>query len=296
MRLLSSTLFLIAVVGCTASPHEVELAAQAWAEPNTVDPLEVGPITSAAATVRTSGPTLSLVFLPPGEEGLVVRAAPSVDAEVIDVLDRYTLDVPSTGRTEIVHGTTWVEVVVNAGLGFIPKEYTSAFVPTEDFCDAPAITEGMLRNLERALADNDANLLTNLISPTHGLRVRYLRTEAPVQWTGAFAASAMSDAQPIAWGTDPATGHMVEGSFAEIVGDELASAIVEGDVTCNRLTTGAAPYLADIPEAEVNLNFFSIHVPATNELGLDWVTWTVGVAFDESGAFIATLNRYGWEG
>jgi len=289
---------ILLTAGCASRVHEVHLeAAVSGDAPAAIESVDVGQATAPAANRLSPGPTLSLVFLPPADESLPVREAPSFDALAVDALDRYTIDVPSTGRSEMVHSMRWVEVITpNEGAGWIPASYTTEWIPSEDFCDAPDVSGDLLDELTAALEEGSADRLESVLSPEHGVRVRYLRTDEPLHFTNVWAATAMAEGQPIAWGVDPATGEMVRGSFSELVGDELGDVLTWGEVTCNRLMTGAAPYLPEIPSGEENLNFVSVHLPAADDLGMDWVTWTVGFTFDDGRATIATLNRYAWEG
>jgi hypothetical protein len=290
---------LVALAGCASRVQELpplEASFEAEEETRALASAEVGLVTADPQTAAVLGPTLSLAFVPEGNESLPVREAPAIDAEVIDSLDRYTLDVPSTGRRQAVHGVTWVEVVTRTGLGWIDAQNVTEFVPSEDFCESSELTDYMLRELANSLHEDVPDRFAALLSPTHGLRVRYVRTDEPQHFTREWAASTMADGQPVEWGVDPASGEMVSGSFSERVGDELVPAIANGELSCNRLTTGVAPHVGDVPDSEVNLNFVSVHLPATDDLGMDWVTWTVGFTFEGGRPTIATLNRYVWEG
>jgi hypothetical protein len=291
-------LLVVGLAGCASRVNDAQLQAGFAAEETTPALVlaEVGSVAADPETVAAVGPTLSLVFIPEGNETLPVREAPAIDAAVVDELDRYTLDVPSTGRQQAVHGITWVEVVTTDGTGWIDAQNVTEFVPSEDFCESSEVIEYSLRELANALYEDNPDQLAALLSRVHGLRVRYVRADEPRHFSREWAASALADGQPVDWGVDPASGEMVRGSFSDLVGDELTRAIANGETSCNRLATGAAPHVADVPDSEVNLIFVSVHLPATEDLGVDWVTWTIGFTFEEGRVKIATLNRYVWEG
>ncbi len=289
---------LLGLAGCATrvESRDLEATLGSWGEAPEQTALEPGGAVADPQTSASSLFSLSLVFVPGEQETLPVREDPSIDAEVISELDRHTLDVPSTGRREQVHGITWIEVVTPAGAGWIDADYTTQFVPSEDFCAAPEIADYGLRELTEAFYYGDPDRFAVLLSSTHGLRIRYFRGGEAQRFSPEAAAAAMAGEQSVDWGVDPQTGEMLRGTFDERVGEELLRVLDAGDLSCNQLALGGASYSSDVPDAAANLNFVSVHLPATEEGGMDWVTWTIGFAFEEGRPSIATLDRYVWEG
>jgi hypothetical protein len=242
---------------------------------------------------RADGPTMSVVFT---DGPLTVRAAPRADAPIVGTLDPFVLDHPTATALATSNREAWRLVFVDADPrdtpGWAPARHLTEYVPAHDFCESTDSWD-LLTELEIAVEANSSDTLFGAISPTHGLEVRWLRNGAPHVFDAHGAAAAFVDGQSYDWGRDPSTDKPVELSLAEVT-HALRDALADGEITCGALVTGSAPYEPALPRGHEALPFFSIHVPAS-DLGIDWVTFTVAVAYVEGVPYVAALSRYAWE-
>ncbi len=261
---------------------------------------EVGTLGAEPGTLEQRGPSLSVIFVPEGTEALEVHSTPGRDSVVVGEVDRYDLDVMSTGRVHDTLGEAWVEIYVSRTVvGWIPARFTSEWVPEEEFCDAPGIAGALLIELAGSLDQEDTNRFFGAISESHGVRVRYFSNDE-VHLERSATTAPMDADQPLSWGIDPVSGHPMVGTFDDIVGVELAEVLRSGRVDCNVLVTGGGADDAEIPAGQENLNFVSIHVTGADagagaggeSEASDWVTWTVGFAFEGGLASVVSINRY----
>lgn len=201
-----------------------------------------------------------------------------------------------TGRIAQVGGEEWIEVsgaqVVSA---WVRAMRLIEVVDSTTFCDDTTVSHtlasDLLIDLERGLRQRDPGRIFGTISPQHGLRLQTLRGGETV-WVDDADAEVLFDSDAnFTWGVSPGSGEPVEAPISEAVLPGLHAALNAGDVSCNRLVTGAASYEATLPAGYENLNFFSVHVPGEFE----WVTWIVTVAHVEGQPYIYSMHRLGWE-
>jgi hypothetical protein len=288
-------ILLLALAGCTAGVADAKPVATTsgpvLAQPDTTTPSASRP----GVRVRGHARTYAVVLVAPGDR-LPLRAAPSVDAAIVGELEDTASGVVATGVVEHVHGTIWREVVAgNGAMGWVDARFLTEDVSPDVFCDS-ADSQDVLRALGQALDTADGAELFGLVSPIHGLRVRYLREGDTVVIDDSEMPAAITGELSSSWGVDPISGETVEGTFADLVAPELADAIAEAEnFACNRIVTQPATYVAELPSGWHAVNFFTIELLPSTEGAYDWASWVVGIEYVEDQPYLFSLARFGWE-
>lgn len=224
------------------------------------------------------------------DEPIAFYGAPSVDGDVVGEI-APDATVRGTGRTQAVHGTTWVEVLFDGTTGWAEGRFLSERVESETFCADRDVSD-LLIDLELAIREGSEERLFGDISPKHGLYVQYARTEAPVHLGDREAASRMMSGEEMLWGAN-AAGDPIVGSAADLVFSELGPALRNGSTSCNAIAHGDATYDVALESSFGNVNFYSIH--REGHYGYDWITWVVGIEYVEGVPYVLSLHRFAWE-
>ncbi|HEY2979598.1 MAG TPA: hypothetical protein VGJ22_00325, partial [Anaerolineales bacterium] len=153
-----------------------------------------------------------------------------------------------------------------ATTGFTPIPPPSATSPApsnQDICSDPAVTT-LLGSFKTAVLNSDGPLLASLVSPAHGLDVRFFRYAAPVNYDQEHAKFVFETTFVINWGPQPGSGEDLKGSFHDVIIPPL-KAVLSSPATvyaCNQIKTGGATYTPEWPYP--NIKYYSIFYPGTS--------------------------------
>jgi hypothetical protein len=98
------------------------------------------------------------------------------------------------------------------------------------------------------------------------------------------------------WGSAPASGLDVKGSFQSVVLPALLEVFNSSyELHCNEPGYADTFSLEPWPKQYANIGFYNITKPATPGVDLDWRTWLVGVEYVENQPTIFSLIHFAWE-
>ena len=154
----------------------------------------------------------------------------------------------------------------------IPTQLTPS---SADICTDPQVTT-LLDSFQTALSDKNGALLSSLVSPSHGMDVRYFRDGKVVNYDKDHAKFVFETDYQAAWGLAPASGLEVKGSFHELIVPDLLKVFGQSHTLhCNQLKYGGVTYQPIWPYQGA---FYSAYFAGTDPYGgLDWRTWAIGV-------------------
>jgi hypothetical protein len=163
-----------------------------------------------------------------------------------------------------------------------------------DFC-SDAQVPALIGNLKSALQTSNGPLLASLVSPAHGMDVRYYRDGRVVNYDQAHAKFLFETTFVVDWGLAPGSGLPTKGSFHDVVLPALLAVFDKSyTLTCNQITVGGTTYNAAWPYPGVR--FYSVYYPGTAANGnMDWHTWLVGVEYVSGKPYLYALMQFQWE-
>lgn len=173
---------------------------------------------------------------------------------------------------------------------------TQTFIPTSppDFCADIRGTE-IINAFSKAIANKNGNALAALVSPTHGLDVRYFRNGNIINYDVEHAKFVFESTFQADWGFSFGSGEPVQASFQEIVLPSLQKVFtINSAITCNQIETGGVTYF---PEWQyTSVNFYSVYYSGSAEFGgFDWETWLIGIELIENKPYLMALSHFVWE-
>ena len=238
-----------------------------------------------------------MILLPPGEE-LNVRAAAGTGNPVLDTLPATTTDIVRTGPVAQVGDDLWAEIALpTTGTGWVSARYLTEYVPAATFCMDTKI-QILLDDLEFALENKNGEFLASLVSPVHGLDLRYYRYGTVANYTAAEAAWVFQSTYVVNWGAEPGSGDAKEGTFSQVPAPILMQ-VFSGNYEkhCNDAQKVSAFSLGPWPEEYANVNYYLIYLPGVNPDygGLDWRAWAVGVEYVGGKPYLFALIHFQWE-
>jgi hypothetical protein len=176
-----------------------------------------------------------------------------------------------------------------------PTSTTAPLPRPEDFCDDPAV-DARLASFKSAVLASDGEDLAALVSPAHGMDVRYFRYVDPVNYDREHARFVFESTFVVNWGPQPGSGEDLRGPFHVVIVPSLQEVFAAPSTVtvCNEIRTGGATYVPEWPYPGVD--FYSIHFPGTAANGnLDWQTWLVGIRFEAGAPYLYALIHLDWE-
>lgn len=263
-------------------------------------PTALPPTAAPTATpVATAGPAADAgyrVAFVAANDTLNVRRQPSANAAVVTRLPADATGIAVIGEGETIRGgSLWLPVETSAGDGWVNSRFLTEAVSPETFCADPATTE-LLIQLEQAIAEEDGKLLSELIHPDRGLRLRLNWWNEEVIVSGEDVQTLFRAQKKYDWGTEDGSGAAIRGSFSEIVMPRLARDLLGATVwSCDQGQFGGTAGATVLPEGYEPVNFYSAHRPAPPEQELDWGTWLIGVERWEGRYYVSYLVHYRWE-
>jgi len=299
--LLASALAGSALVGCAAETSDPlprlaggDLATeQASLRPEPFDPST--PSARPSDRVRTTEVLrpYTVVLVPEGGV-LPVHTGPGEDTPVVAGLLPHAV-VTATGHLATVDGVTWMGIRADGSENiWVDAAYLTEHVAPGAFCEDRNARD-LLTDLGIALAEEDGERLFDLVSPTHGLRVRYLREGEVVHLSSDDARHVFTTGRPLSWGDDPASGEPVAAPFRDVAPDLRTTVDLSENPVCNYLALGDASYTASLPDGWQGVNQLALHLAPSEAGGLDWATWVIGIEYVEGQPYLFSLARFGWE-
>lgn len=236
------------------------------------------------------------VILVAENDVLNVRQAPGANQPVVATLPPTATGIRLTGQERRVTDDRWVEISLpGGGTGWVNAYYLTEQVPSSAFCADPQAAQLIVR-LRQALIDGDGGLLSSLVSPAHGLDLTYLRTGNTANYTSEEASWVFQSDYDMDWGTHPASGLKVVGTFQETALPDLLDVLAETFQTrCNSTDLGGGNYTYAWPARYRNINYLVLHKPGLPGNELSWRTWIAGIEYVDGRPYLFALAHLFWE-
>lgn len=228
------------------------------------------------------------------DDTLNVRAGAGVDNEVVGELPPDADKVEITGAGQVVAGSTWFPIQAGELSGWVNGRYLSQ--NAVNFCQEEAVKQ-LLADLETAVANNDGQLLAQLIHPERGLRVRLNWWNPEVRFTTENAQNLFVSLNSYQWGIQTGSGQEISGTFQDVVLPLLQADLLGSEErACNELLAGPTAGALRLPDGYDKLNYYAYFRPPTDEnIGFDWGTWVVGIERWGGQYYLSFLVHYAYE-
>ncbi|MCL4527837.1 MAG: hypothetical protein M1282_00295 [Chloroflexi bacterium] len=176
----------------------------------------------------------------------------------------------------------------------IPQFIVTQQIAPADFC-ADAQATALIANFKTALQSSDGKSLANLVSPAHGMDVRYYRDGRVVNYDQTHAQFLFDSTFQVDWGAAPGSGLETKGSFHEIILPSLLDVFNKSyTLTCDQIRVGGTTYQASWPYQ--GINFYSVYFPGTSANGnMDWRTWVIGMEYLGGKPYLYAIMPFQWE-
>ncbi|MCB9422850.1 MAG: hypothetical protein H6667_23830 [Ardenticatenaceae bacterium] len=227
---------------------------------------------------------------------LNVRSGPGVVNEVIGELAPSASGIRITGSGQVVAGSTWVPIAAGALTGWVNGRYLAETMPETTFCQSAEVSK-LVADLKTAVANQDGNLLAQLIHPERGLRIHHAWWNPEVFITQADARQIFTSAAGYDWGVQDGSGLPIVGSFKDNILPLLQQDLILAEETsCNEILHGGTAGFVRLPDGYEAVQYYSLHRPGTDEFaGMNWGTWVVGVEQWQGTYYVSFLVHFQWE-
>jgi hypothetical protein len=234
-----------------------------------------------------AGCTLSLFSTPVVQPTPIVLVLPSMTPLPASSVSASSTPVPFTSNI-----TTSVAPTARPTLAY-PVAPAPSVAPASFCADAQATA--LINSFKNALQTANGDLLASLVSPMHGMEVRYYRTGRVVSYDPTHAKFLFESTFSVDWGLAPASGLATKGSFHEVILPVLLNLFGKNyTLACNQIQVGGTTYKATWPYT--GINFYSAYYPGTQPNGsLDWLTWIFGMQYDNGKPYLYAIMHFEWE-
>jgi hypothetical protein len=237
------------------------------------------------------------VILVGEDEMLNVHKSAGEETPVSAQLPPTATDITLSGRETLIEERPWVEITAaNGQTGWVDARYLTEYVRSEIFCQDQHI-RFLLDDFSIAIKNKDGDLFASLVSPTHGLDLRYYRQGIVANYTPSEAAWAFKSDYRIDWGAEPGSGFEKIGTFGEVPYPALLD-LFEANykLSCNEAKNGASYTQQPWPLEYTNINFYQLFKPGSEEYAqMDWRSWLVGVEYVHGKPYLFALIHFEWE-
>jgi hypothetical protein len=227
---------------------------------------------------------------------LNVRTAAGVGNPLATTLPYDKQNVFRTGSTATASSAEWWQIYKADGTkGWVNASYLTEFRSASNACTDARIGT-LLGKFEAAIKSANGAALSTLVSPKHGLSVRYSAyTATPVTLSKSAMAGVFTSTTSYNWGIGPGSGINVVGTFKDKIQPKLLDVLnVNYQATCND-TSHTGPVTHPWPSEYTNLNFYALYKPGTPGTEMDWRTWLAGIEYVDGVPYITALVHYQWE-
>ncbi|MFT3891416.1 MAG: SH3 domain-containing protein [Anaerolineales bacterium] len=243
------------------------------------------------APVTLSGPYAVVRVAP--DDTLNIRSAAGSTNPVVGSFAAEATNVMKTGPTQTAEGAKWVQVQnPSGGVGWVNSSYLTEQVTHDTFCGDSRIVP-LLDQFKQALNSSDGNLLSTLVSPTHGVNFRLWKYSAGVDFTTTTVKDIFTSTTSYDWGGGP-SGIPDVGTFSNEVKPNYLDALnaPNRELYCDNLTK-VFP-LSD-PWPNHTIRYYNIYKPATPNIFFDFRSLLIGVEFVNNQPYLYSVITIVWE-
>ncbi len=278
------------IVTATPGPAPTQAAATKTPSATVTATSTPGPSATVTATYEATG-SYAVVNITKFDTALNVRTAPGITNPLAGSLPYTMTDIGKLGPPATVGAAEWWQIRKEGGVtGWVNSAYLTEYIPSATFC-ADNRVKTLLTDLGTALKNKDGAALAKLVSPKHGLDIRLVANNTPVNYTAADAASIFTSTAVQNWG--PAAGSdavKVSGTFMDILQPKLLDVYnASYDLTCN--DPSKVGRNQSWPSAYATINFYSLYKPATGDAS-DWRDFLVGIEYVDGQPYLFSLVNF----
>ncbi len=280
----------------TATPIEPRPTTTLPPAPTVAPPTALPPTATSVATVGPSAGTEYRVAFVAANDVLNVRRQPNPNAAVVARLSPDATDIAVLDEGQAVTGgSLWLPVETAEGDGWVNSAFLTEAVDHETFCGDAAVDD-LLGRLQKAVAEKDDDLLSELVHPERGLRLRLNWWNNEILVRGDEPAGLFDSTTAYDWGLEDGSGLPIRGSFRDVALPRLEQDLLGADEwTCDEGRFGPTAGSTVLPEGYEAVRFVSAHRTAPIEMEMDWGTWLIGVERWQGRYYISYLVHYRWE-
>lgn len=258
------------------------------------------PSLSVTLTPRINIPGEMAVVFVSYEKSLYVYTQPGANQDILTTLSPHSTGIKPSGDYQWEGENLWYEVITPDGAtGWVDSQNMIDQVGESEFCQDTRVYDLVYRLMD-SIPNLEAEGLDDLISPRHGLRVRYSWWNPEVVYrSGEDLRNIFWDDTVISWGVSATEDVLIEGTFKDVILLSLQDTFRDYSLNCNRIEEGMAGGgsrgYSEWPFEYANINYISVYRPASPGDDLDWRTWAIGVEFIDNQPYILAMVQYTWE-
>ena len=262
--------------------HSVLIAPQGFAQHATPTPSPASLIGPYAVIGVTEGDVLN------------IRQLAGVSYPVVGSFASDATNVMRTGpMAGGVDGSTWVEVQnPSGGVGWVNASYLTEYVSHDTFCSDTRIAP-LIAKLKTSMNQSDGLMLSQLVSPNHGMNVHLWAYQPPVSYTPEKAVGAFVSTEIFNWGAGP-RGEPDYGTFKDIIQPKMLDVLNAPNMEtyCDSLDKVYPLYR---PWPYPGIRYYNLYRPGTPGVDLDFRTWLIGIEYYQGEPYIYGMVNIVWE-
>jgi len=247
--------------------------------------------TPSPTTVTLTGPFA--VIRTATNDVLNIRSAAGISNPIVGTFDPEATNVMRTGPTAMADGSEWVEVQnPGGGTGWVNSSYLTEHVTHDAFC-ADARIAPFIEQFKQSLNSSDGNLLSTLVSPTHGVIFHLWKYGPGINFTQTTAKNIFTETTSYNWGGGP-SGIPDAGAFKDVVKPKYLDALnaPNRESYCDSLTK-VFPLFDPWPYHTIR--YFNLYKPATPDVFFDFRSLLIGIEFINNQPYLHSVITFVWE-
>jgi len=258
-----------------------------WVPPTFTPTSPPAATASALPSTGTPTPTVYRVAYVLSDDVLYIRSSAGVQNPTVGELAPHTRDVRITGGGRMVEPSLWVPIASDGLSGWVNSRFLTGQVTQEDFCQDARVT-AIVDAINLAVEKQDGDILTSLLHPARGLRLRHSWSGEEVKLTTDEAAGFFTASESFDWGRG------VRGSIRSVILPLLQKDLVSSTVSACGEIVGAGTGAHQLPFEYQPVNVHSVFRPARDGgAATDWGSWAIGIEYWEGLPYLGFLVHYG---
>lgn len=247
------------------------------------------PIAPAAFEDQKAKPARYAVFDVKSDDVLNVRAEADAKSKKVYSFGPSVKTVRTTGKSTRNGSTEWVEVTFDGGTGWTNRAYLTEVVAGGG-CNDPKLT-AVIRQFMRAVSAEDGTVLSDAVSPLHGLMVRFAPENPTVRIPHESVGGLFTSGTPQNYGSDGGSDTPLTKPWKSVVLPTLKEAVAGkgAQEKCGKMLFGEGVDGSAWPPEFESLTLVSFHTPGS---GGSWASWIAGIEYVDERPYVTALVGY----
>jgi len=225
---------------------------------------------------------------------LNIRQLAGASYPVVGSFTSDTINIMRTGPiAQDVDGNIWMEVQnPNGGTGWVNAFYLTEYKTHDAFCADTRIAP-LIEKLKTSMNQSDGLLLSQQVSPAHGINVHLWAYQSPVHYTPEQAVGAFVSTEIYNWGAGPSS-IPDQGTFKDMIQPKMLDVLnaPNTEIYCDSLDK---VYPLAQPWPYPGIHFYNLYKPGTPGTELDYRTWLIGIEYYKGEPYIYGMVNIVWE-